>query len=218
MYPVGSVQGFAGSSAAEESAYNSGDPNLIPGSGRSAGEGIGYPFQYSWVSLVAQLVKNLPSLWETWVRSLIWEDPLETEMATHSSILTWRIPWTVYPWGRKESDTTEWLSLSVIKNPPVSAGDVSLIHGSGRSSGGGNGNPLQYSCLGNPMGRGAWQATYYPQRVRHNWQLSTGIGSICEIRPGSRNPMGHFSQFMMHCCFELASGLTLRYIPRCPSW
>ena len=102
MYPVGSVQGFAGSSAGEESAYNSGDTSLIPRSGRSAGEGIGYPFQYSWVSLVAQLVKDPPSLWETWVQSLIWEDPLETGMATHSSILAWRIPWTVYPWGRKE--------------------------------------------------------------------------------------------------------------------
>ena len=65
---------------------------MIPGSGRSAGEGIGYPLQYSWVSLVAQLVKNLPAVWETWVWSLGQEDPLEKEMATHSSILVWRIP------------------------------------------------------------------------------------------------------------------------------
>ena len=49
----------------------------IPGSGRSAGKGIGYPLQYSWASLVAQLVRNLPAMWETWVRSLGWEDPLE---------------------------------------------------------------------------------------------------------------------------------------------
>ena len=83
------------SSVGKESACNAGDPGLIPGLGRSAGEGIGYPLQYSWASLVAQLVKNLPAMWETWVRSLGWEDPLEKGKATHSSILAWRIPWTV---------------------------------------------------------------------------------------------------------------------------
>ena len=52
--------------------------------------------------LVAQLVKNLPAMWETWVLSLGWEDPLEKGKATHSSILSWRIPWTVCsPWGRR---------------------------------------------------------------------------------------------------------------------
>ena len=65
------------------------------GLGRSAGEGIGYPLQYSWASLVAQLVKNPPAMWETWVRSLGWEDHLEKGKATHSRILPWRIPWTV---------------------------------------------------------------------------------------------------------------------------
>ena len=68
---------------------------MIPGSGRSTGEGTGYPLQYSWASLVAQLVKNLPEVQETWVRSLRWEDPLEKGKATHSSILAYRIPWTV---------------------------------------------------------------------------------------------------------------------------
>ena len=67
----------------------------IPGSGISPGEGIGYPLLYSWVSLVTQLVKNLPAMWETWVRFLGWEDALEKGKATHSSILAWRIPWTV---------------------------------------------------------------------------------------------------------------------------
>ena len=66
-----------------------------PGSGRSTGEGIGYPLQYTWASLVAQLVKNPPAMWETWVRSQGWEDPLEKGKATHSSILAWRIPWIV---------------------------------------------------------------------------------------------------------------------------
>ena len=56
-----------------------------------AGEGIGYPLQYSWASLVAQLVKNPPAMWETWVQSLGWEDPLEKGKATHSSILAWRM-------------------------------------------------------------------------------------------------------------------------------
>ena len=74
---------------------HAGDPGSIPRSGRSSGEGIGYPFQCSWTSLVAQLVKNLTAMWETLVRSLGWEDPLEKEKATHSSILAWRIPWAV---------------------------------------------------------------------------------------------------------------------------
>ena len=65
---------------------------MIPGLGRSPEEGIGYPLQYSWASLVAQLVKNPPALWETPVRSLGWEDPLEKGKATHSSILAWKIP------------------------------------------------------------------------------------------------------------------------------
>ena len=60
-------QGFANSSVGKESACNAGDSGLIPGSGRSPGEGIGYPLQYSWASPVAQLVKNLPAMWETWV-------------------------------------------------------------------------------------------------------------------------------------------------------
>ena len=71
------------------------DTGSVPGLGRSPGEGIGYPLQYSWASLVAQLVKNLPAMWETWVQSLGWEDPLEKGKATHSSILAWRIPWTI---------------------------------------------------------------------------------------------------------------------------
>ena len=79
----------------KKSTCNAGDPGSIPGSGRSAGKGIGYPIQYSWASLVAQLVKNPPAVWETWIQSLCWEDPLEKVKATHSSILAWRIPWTV---------------------------------------------------------------------------------------------------------------------------
>ena len=80
------------SAAGKESACNVGDPGSIPGLGRSTGEGIGYLLQYSWASLVAQLVKNPPAMWKTSVRSLDWEDPLEKGKATHSSILAWRIP------------------------------------------------------------------------------------------------------------------------------
>ena len=82
-------------------------PSLIPGLGRSPGEGIGYTLQYSWASLVAQLVKNLPAMQESWVQSLGWEDPLEKGKTTYSSILAWRIPWTVYLWGHKELGMTE---------------------------------------------------------------------------------------------------------------
>ena len=81
-----------GSSAGKGSACSAGEPGSIPGSGRLLGKGWGYPLLYSWVSLVAQLVKDLPSMWETWVQSLGWKDPLEESMATHSSILAWRIP------------------------------------------------------------------------------------------------------------------------------
>ena len=88
-------QGLPDGSAGKESACNAGDPGSIPGSGRSTGEWLGYPLQYSWASLVAQLVKNPPAAQETWVRSLRWEDPLEKGKATHSSIPAWRIPWTI---------------------------------------------------------------------------------------------------------------------------
>ena len=84
--------GFRKSSVGKESACDAGDPSLIPGSGRSTGEGVGYPLQYSWVPLVAQLEKNLPAMQETRVPYLGWEDPLENGKATHSSILAWRIP------------------------------------------------------------------------------------------------------------------------------
>ena len=66
--------GFLGSSAGKESACNAGDSSSIPGSRRSTGEGIGYALQYSWASLVAQLVKNPPAMWQTWVGSLGWEN------------------------------------------------------------------------------------------------------------------------------------------------
>ena len=91
--------GFPCDSAGKESACNAGDPGLIPGLGRSPGEGIGYALQYSWAFLVAQMVKNLSAMRETQVGFLGWEDLLEKGMATHSSTLAWRIPWTEDPGG-----------------------------------------------------------------------------------------------------------------------
>ena len=90
---------FPDRSVGKGSTCNAGDPGSIPGSGRSVGERIGYPLQYSWASLVAQLVRNSPAMQEAWVRSLGWEDPPEKGKATHSSILAWRSPWTVQSMG-----------------------------------------------------------------------------------------------------------------------
>ena len=123
---------FPDSSVGKESACNAGILGLIPGWGRSPGEGIGYPLQYSWTSLVAQLLKNPPAMQETWVRSLGWEDPLETGMATHSSILG-------LPCG------------SAGKESAHNAGDLSSIPGLGRSPGEGKGCQLQYSGLENSI-------------------------------------------------------------------
>ena len=88
--------GFPDSPVGKESACNAEDTSSIPGLRRSSDEGIVYPLQCYWASLVAQLVKNLPVVWETWVQSLGWEDPPQErkDKATHSSILAWRIPRT----------------------------------------------------------------------------------------------------------------------------
>ena len=91
--------GFPGSSSGKESACNAGDPGLVAGSGRSPGEGNGYPLQYSWASLVPQMIKKLPAVWETWIRSLGWEDLLEEGIATRSSIPAWKIPMDRGAWG-----------------------------------------------------------------------------------------------------------------------
>ena len=88
---------FTVSSVGKESTCNAGDPGSIPGSGRSAGEGVGYLLQYSWASLMAQLVKNLPAMQETWAGKIPWRRELENSMDC--------------PWDHKEQDTTELLSL-----------------------------------------------------------------------------------------------------------
>ena len=115
---VNSLVGFSGISAAKESSCNTGDHGLIPGSGRSPGEGIGYPLQYFGASLVVMTVKNPPAMQKTWIRSLGWENILEEGMATHSSSLSSRIPTDRGAWRAaihgvaKELDTTERLSTA----------------------------------------------------------------------------------------------------------
>ena len=116
---------------------SAGDPGSIPGSGSSPREGIGYPLQYYWASLVAQLVKNPPAMWETWVQSLGWEDPLKESIATHSSILAWRFPMDRGAWGatghgvtKSQTRLNDWTELNswcsgvslitqLVKNPPT---------------------------------------------------------------------------------------------------
>ena len=136
-------------------------------------------------SLVAQRVKNPPTMWETWVRFLGWEDPLEEGMATHCSILAWRIPkyrgvWqaTVHGITKNWAEPSYWAQYTEFLGHPrwlrgnesVCEGRRHWRHGSvpvlGRSPEGGNGNPLQYSCLENPMDRGAsWAQSMGSQRV-----------------------------------------------------
>ena len=88
------------------------NPGSIPGLGRSPGEGKGYSLQYSWTSLVAQMVKNLPAMRETWVWSLGWEDLLKKRKATHYIFWPGEFHGLYGPWGHKELDTIERLSLS----------------------------------------------------------------------------------------------------------
>ena len=111
------IQAFPCNSVGQASTCNAGDPSSIPGSGRSPGEGIGYPLQYTWASLVAQMVKNPPAMQGILVQSVDSQDPLEDSMASHSSILAWRIPmdrgaWRVVVHGVANSwtqhNTAQW--------------------------------------------------------------------------------------------------------------
>ena len=100
--------GFPNSSSGEGSTCNAGDPSSIPGLGRSTGEGIGYPLQYSWTFLEAQLVKNLPAMRVTWAQPLGREDPLEKEGPPTPVFWPGEFHGLYRPWDCKESDMTEW--------------------------------------------------------------------------------------------------------------
>ena len=118
--------GFPCSSAGKESTCNAGDLSSIPGSGSFSGEGIGYPLQYSWASLVAQTVKNPPARQETWVGSLGWEDPLEKGSF---SILAWRIPVDRGAWqGTVHGVAESWAQLSTAQSASSRHGVVSREH------------------------------------------------------------------------------------------
>ena len=117
------------SSAGKESACNAGASSSIPRSERSPGEGTGYPLQYSWASLVAQMVRNLPAMRETWVRSLSWD------------YLGWEDPWRRV-W--QPTPVKSFPGNSAGKEATCSAGDPGSILGSGRAIGEGKDYPLQY--------------------------------------------------------------------------
>ena len=106
------LSNFPGSSVGKESACNAGGPGSITESGNSAGEGIGYPLQYSWASLVAPLVKNPPAMSETWVWSLVGTIPWRREKLPTPVFWPGEFHGLCSPWSHKESDTTERLSLS----------------------------------------------------------------------------------------------------------
>ena len=114
------VEGFPGSSAGKESACNAGDPRSIPGLGRSPGEGIGCPLQYSWTSLVAQTVKNLPAMKETWFQSLDWENPWWRAWQPTPVFLPGKFHWqrslaSYSPWGcRVRHDWVNSTQLSLL--------------------------------------------------------------------------------------------------------
>ena len=131
---------FLDSSVRKESACNAGDPGSIPGLGRSLGEVIGYPFQYSWASLVAQLVKNLPAIrrpgFDPWVGKIPWRrDRLPTPVFLPGESHGQRSLVGYSLWVHKESDTTEWLNWSGLYNPWNSPGEntgvgsLSLLQG-----------------------------------------------------------------------------------------
>ena len=132
--------GFPSSSAGNESACNAGDLALIPGLGRSTGEGKGYPLQYSFLENSTDR-----GAWQATVCGVAEN-------------------WTQLSDFHSHKDQRASQVVLVVKNPPANAGDgrnMGSIPGSGRSCGEGNRNPLQYSCLENPKDRGAWWATVH---------------------------------------------------------
>ena len=103
---------FPDSSVGKESACNIGDPSSIPGSGRSLGEGIGYPLQYSWASLVAQLVKNPPTMQGTGFDPWVGKMPWRRERLPTPIFWSGEFHGLYSPWGGRELDTTDQLSLA----------------------------------------------------------------------------------------------------------
>ena len=134
--------GFPNSSVGKESTCNAGDPILIPRLGRSTGEGIGCPLPYSWASLVAQLVKNPPAMWETWVRSLGWEDPLEKGKAKARLVKVMVFPMVMYGcenWTMKKAehqriDAFELWCWRKLLQVPLDCKEIQPVHPKGDQS------------------------------------------------------------------------------------
>ena len=105
------TEGFPGSSVGKEPICNAGDPGSIPGSGRSPGDGTGYPLQYSWASLVAQLVKDPPAMQETWFNPWVGKIPWRRERLPTAVLWPEEFHGLYSPWDRKKLGTTERLSL-----------------------------------------------------------------------------------------------------------
>ena len=166
-------KGFPDSSVVKESACNAGDLSLIPGSGRSTGEGIGCPLHYSWVSLVAQLVKNPLQCGRPGFDP--WVGKIPSRMKRLPTPVFWPREFCglCSLWSCKELNMTErlWASLVAQKVKNLPTIDLGSVTGLGRSPGEGNGNPLQCSCLENFMDRGVWWATVHG--IAKSWtQLS----------------------------------------------
>ena len=158
----------------EKNLCIAGDPRLIPGSRRSTGEGKGYTLQYSWASREAQLVKNPPAKWETWVGKIPWRrESLPTPVFWPGEFHG-----LYSPWGPKDS-SLGFPHSSVSKESAYNAGDLGSIPRSGRSPGEGNGTPLQYSCLENPHGQRSL-AGYSPWGRKSQTQLNDSISQPTE--------------------------------------
>ena len=115
------IRGFPCHSASKESACNAGNLGLSPGSGRSAGEGIGYLLQYSWASHVAQLVKNSPAMWETWVGKILWRrERLPTPVFWPGEVHGLTSPWGCKDYNMSEQfSLTHWAFFQVVKLFPT---------------------------------------------------------------------------------------------------
>ena len=195
-----------------------GDPSLILGLGRSSEEGIGNPLQHFWAS-VAQMVKKPPAMREIWLWSLGWEDPLEEGMATHSSILTLRIPKDRGAWhtrlqsmGCKESNNTLCLSIAqhtyiqasqvllVVKNLPANAGDKRCGFEPWEGM-------VTYSiilCLESLLDRGVWWATVHRVAKSQTWSYWART-YIYPLFFGFPSHLGHHRALKSSLCYTVSS-------------
>ena len=189
--------GFPGGSDSKKSAWNAGDRGSIPGLGRPPGEGNGNPLQYSclensmdrgaWWTTVYGVAKI-----RTWLTERIARKTIQAQFGYHMSLpqnFSFQNPLDVKKpgkklWTMKEANVSLGFSGgSAVKNPPVSAGDLGSVPGSGRSPSEGKGSPLQCSCPGNPRDRGAWQAMVHGvAKSWHDLATKQCFFSMCHVQ------------------------------------